>query len=376
MPLDSSAPEAGPGGPVLANPSPRGAGVRGVLRGALPWFAVAAGLAAGAGWGWHWWTVGRFVQSTDDAYVAADQVAAAPRVSGYVSAVLVGDNQEVAAGQPLVRIDPANSDAALARQRAAAEARAADVATAEAQLRQQRAAVAEASARLDGARADARFTAGEAERYRRLSRSGAETAESLAKAVNERDRAQAAVRSDEAALEAERRKVDTMAAQVAQAQAEATAAGAAVSEAGLDVGNTLIRSAVAGRVGDRTVRVGQFVQPGTRLLTVVPVRDAYVVANFKETQLARMRPGQRAGIRVDALGGETLHGTLESFAPGTGSQFALLPPENATGNFTKIVQRVPVRFRLDRHGCECGRLVPGLSVTVEVDTRGAADDRR
>jgi membrane fusion protein (multidrug efflux system) len=171
-----------------------------------------AAVAGGTAWGAHWWSVGRFVQSTDDAYVAADQVVAAPRVSGYVSAVLVRDDQEVAEGQPLVRIDPANYDATLARQRATVAARAADVATAEAQLRQQSAAVAEAAARLDGARADARFASGEAERYRKLSKSGAETAENIAKADNERDRANAAVCSDEAALEAERRRVDTLAA--------------------------------------------------------------------------------------------------------------------------------------------------------------------
>jgi membrane fusion protein (multidrug efflux system) len=133
----------------------------------------------------------------------------------------------------------------------------------------------------------------------------------------------------------------------------------------------VLRSTIAGRVGDRSVRVGQYVQPGTRLMTIVPVQDVYLTANFKETQIGLMRPGQPVTIRVDALPGTDLHGTVDSFSPGTGSQFALLPAENATGNFTKIVQRVPVKIRLAA-GPETRKvLLPGLSVNVEVDTRGA-----
>ena len=147
-------------------------------------------------------------------------------------------------------------------------------------------------------------------------------------------------------------------------------------QAQADLGTTTIRSSIAGRIGDRTVRVGQYVQPGTRLMSVVPVDQVYLVANFKETQIGLMRAGQPATIEVDALSGSTLHGTVESFAPGTGAQFALLPPQNATGNFTKVVQRVPVRIHIDA-GPEARRvLVPGLSVTVTVDTLGAKQERK
>ena len=162
-------------------------------------------------------------------------------------------------------------------------------------------------------------------------------------------------------------------AQIAQARAQLEAAKASAQQSRLDLDNTVVRSALAGNVGDRTVRVGQYVQPGTRMLTVVPVQSSYIEANFKETQIGRMRIGQPVTLHVDALPGADLHGTVDSFAPGTGSQFALLPPENATGNFTKIVQRVPVRVRVDTGPETRSVLLPGLSVTVEVDTRSARD---
>ena len=327
----------------------------------------------GGSWAYGWWTVGRFTESTDDAYLRADQVAVAPRVSGYVGAVMAADNQLVAAGDPLVRIDDENYRAVLARQDAALKARQADTAAAEAAVAQQAAVVAQARARLAGSQVAVRFAQGEADRYRKLSASGAETAERLAGMVNNRDAAAAVVQADAAALDAALRQADTLRAQVGQADAQAASAQAAVREADLDVGHTLVKASIAGRIGDRTVQVGQFVQPGTRLLTLVPVQDIYVVANFKETQIGGMRPGQPATVHVDALDGRTVHAVLDSFSPGTGAEFALLPPENATGNFTKIVQRVPVRFRLEAGADIRASLLPGLSVTVDVDVRGRAD---
>jgi membrane fusion protein (multidrug efflux system) len=342
---------------------------RGVaLRRAVRWAGLILFLAALAAAGFYWWTTVRFLQSTDDAYLRADQVTMAPKISGYVSEVLVRENQGVAAGEPLVRIDAANYRAALAREIAMRDARQADVAISEAQLQQQLAAVAQAQAQLAGDEVDARFAAAEAERYRRLAATGAETAEKLAQMVNRRDRSMATLQSDKAALLAAQRQAETTRAQIAQARAQVEAAGASIHEADLDVDNTLVRASIAGRVGDLTVRVGQYVQPGTRLLTLVPVQDIYVIANFKETQLAAMQVGQHASVAVDALNGRRIDAVVESFAPGTGAEFALLPPENATGNFTKIVQRVPVRLRLHTDAPTLARLVPGLSVSVEIDT--------
>ena len=326
-------------------------------------------LAAGALYGVRWWTFGRFIETTDDAYLRADQVAMAPRVSGYVREVLVADNQLVTVGQPLVRIEDDTYRAALARQSANLRTSQADIAVAQAKLEQQRATTEQAAATLGGANIAARYAAQEAERYRRLTASGAETAETLAHMVNNRDMADATIRSDTAALHAEQRMIQTMQAQIAQTRAQEAAAQASIHETSLDVDHTLVRASIAGRVGDRTVVIGQFVQPGTRMMTIVPVDRSYLVANFKETQVGRMRIGQSADIEVDALGGRVLHGVIDSFSPGTGAEFSLLPPENATGNFTKIVQRVPVRLRIDTDEATRARLLTGLSVTVGVDTR-------
>jgi len=345
---------------------------RSVLGRPAAWIVLLLILSALAALGYYWWTTARFLQSTDDAYLRADAVTAAPKISGYVSDVLVRENQPVAAGQPLVRIDPANYRATLARQSAMRDASEAAVATSQAQLQQQLAAVQQAEALLAGDQVDATFAAGEAERYRRLAATGAETAEKLAQMVNRRDHSDATVRSDKAALLSAQRQAQTMRVQIEQARAEVAAAGASIHEADLDVDNTLVRASIAGRVGDMTVRVGQYVQPGTRMLSLVPVQDIYVVANFKETQLAAIRPGQLAHVSVDALGGRQVDAVVESFAPGTGAEFALLPPENATGNFTKIVQRVPVRLRLQTDAATLSRLVPGLSVSVEIDTSQVA----
>jgi membrane fusion protein (multidrug efflux system) len=283
--------------------------------------------------------------------------------------VFVRDNQPVQPGQPLVRIDPRSYDAALAQQSASIDARRADVATAERQVEQQAEAIAQARAQLAGAQDNAAFAAREAERYQKLSAQGVETQERYAQAKNQRDQAEATLKADQDAVRAAERQAATLKSQVAQAKAQVEAAQAAAQSAQINVGDTLIRATIAGRIGDKTVRDGQFVQPGTRLMSIVPVDKVYLVANFKETQIARMRAGQRATVRIDALGGEAIDAVVDSFAPGTGAQFALLPPENATGNFTKIVQRVPVRFRLLAPAEVRDRLIPGLSATVKVDTR-------
>jgi membrane fusion protein (multidrug efflux system) len=160
-------------------------------------------------------------------------------------------------------------------------------------------------------------------------------------------------------------------AQLAQAQAQLAAARESLSQAEIDLSDTVVRSPIAGRVGDRTVQLGQFAQPGTRLLTIVPTAQIYLVANFKETQVRNMRPGQPAEISVDAYPDLALTGAVDSFAPGTGAQFALLPPENATGNFTKIVQRVPVRIRVNAPEQAAPAFVPGLSIEVSVNTKAS-----
>ncbi len=334
--------------------------------------ALALGLVAGLGWGTHWWFVGRFIESTDDAYLQADSMTVAPKVGGYVTEVLVRDNETVTVGQPLVRLDGRQYQAAFDEATATVAAREADVARAQAELSQHAATIAQSRAELDSARANATYSAGQVKRYAPLVATGAETDERLAELRNTSTRADATLKSNEASLQATERQTDTLTAALAQAKAQLAVAQAIARKAELDLADTVVKSTLAGRVGDRAVRVGQFAQPGTRLLTVVPVQNVYLTANFKETQVGHMRPGQPVTIHVDALPGEPIHGVVDSVSPGTGSQFALLPAQNATGNFTKIVQRVPVRIRLDVPESLRTVLLPGLSVTADVDTHRVA----
>jgi membrane fusion protein (multidrug efflux system) len=336
------------------------------------WMGFALLLCA-AVWGVRWWTVGRFFESTDDAYLQADSMTVAPKVSGYVTEVYVNENQAVTAGEPLVRLDNRVYQAVLGQATATIAARKADVARGEAELLQQRANIAQVRAQLQGAQESEAYAAEQVKRYEPLVLTGAETEERLAELRNARRQAAATLAIDSAALQVAERQTASTQAQIEQARAQLEATAANARQAQLDMQDTIVRSTLAGRVGDRAVRVGQYAQPGTRLMTIVPVQDLYIEANFKETQVGLMRAGQPATIRVDALPGTDLHGTVASFSPGTGSQFALLPPQNATGNFTKIVQRVTVRVRLDAGKETRSVLVPGLSVTVRVDTRSGRD---
>ncbi|PLZ04044.1 multidrug ABC transporter permease [Burkholderia sp. WAC0059] len=328
-------------------------------------------LIAGGIWLFRWWTVGRYIESTDDAYLQADSVTISPRVGGYVTAVLVGDNVAVQSGQPLVRIDTRQYQASLDQAKATVGEREADIQRAEADIAQQRANVVQARAQEEVARVNFQHAESDVRRYAPLAATGAETHERLSDLVSTRDQARATLAANTAAANAAQTQIAATLAQIDQARAQLEAAEANVRSAALDLHDTTLESPFAGRVGDRTVRIGQYVQPGTQLMTIVPVQRIYLTANFKETQVGDMRSGQSATLHVDALPGVDVHGVVDSFAPGTGSQFALLPPENATGNFTKIVQRVPVRIRIDTDSQTRERLLPGLSVTVDVDTRSS-----
>jgi membrane fusion protein (multidrug efflux system) len=345
-----------------------------VVVGAL--IVVGAGLLILAAiWFVHYWTRGRFVQSTNDAYIQADQVTVATRVSGFVNQVLVQDNQSVQAGQPLVRVDDRDPRAKMEQAMAQVDQGRASVVQAQAQIHQQEAQIAQLEAQLAGAKTQAKFAERQASRYGPLAAAGAETAEKYDQMRQNRDEAQATMAQDSAAALAARRQIDTLKAQILTANAQIEQAQAQVRQAKVDLDATLVRASMDGRIGDKTVRVGQYVQPGTAMMTVVPVQNIYLVANFKETQLSGMRVGQPATIKVDALGGKALKGVVDSFSPGTGAQFALFPPNNATGNFTKIVQRVPTRIRIDAGADARKVLAPGLSATVSVDTSGAGADR-
>ena len=371
----SSQPAASPNGPAsdassTASTSVGAPGQPPSRRRPLMWALAAVGLLAAAGYGVHWWTVGRFIESTDDAYLKSDSVAAAPKVAGYVTAVYVVANQHVKRGDPLVKLDPRQYQAAADQSQAAIDARRADVQRVQADILEQQAALVQARAQAESARLSLRHAQEELDRNAPLASTGAATAERLDELRNSRDQAKTQLAATAAAVQAAQGHLAASQAQVAQTQAQLQSAQAALRQSHLDVDDTVVRAALEGRVGDTTVQVGQFAQPGTRLMTVVPTQDIYLVANFKETQIGRMRAGQPVTLHVDALPDVVIHGTVESFSPGTGAQFALLPSENATGNFTKIVQRVPVRIHVQADAALRERLLPGLSVTTEVDTRG------
>ena len=328
-------------------------------------------IAAGIVWYVRHETRGKYLQETNDAQVEADMVTVSPRVAGYVAEVFVGDNQDVRANQPLVRIDPRDVRAQASQAEAQIAVAAAQADNARAQIAEQYATIDQARAQLAAARAKAAYDAGEVARYRPLAASGAEPRAQLAQLEATARQSADNVRAQTAAVTMQERRVASFRSQERQGAAQGRAARAQLESANVDVGATLIRAASAGRIGDKTVTVGQYVQAGTRLMSIVPLDRLYITANFKETQLALMRPGQPVTIDVDALDGVELKGRVESVSPGTGAQFSLLPPQNATGNFTKITQRVPVRISIEATPAARLLLVPGLSVVVTVDTIGA-----
>ena len=335
---------------------------------------VAALLAVLAGIGWfaeRWWSVGRFTESTDDAYIASDMVPVSSRVAGQITEVLVNDNQQVSRGDVLARLDDRDLSATSDQAQADVASAQADVANYQAQLKLQSSTIAAAEA--DQASMDAALVLSRAEytRYADLVRTGSGSVQRAQQADADNRAHEAAVAHARATTEGARQQVAVLQAQLARAQAQLLHSRAVAHQAELNLSYATITAPVDGAVGDRSIRPGEYVQPGTKLLSVVPMgAGLYVGANFKETQLARMGAGESVDLDVDMLPGHTLRGYIDSLAPGSGSTFALLPPENATGNFTKIVQRIPTRIRLAPDAA-LAQLRPGLSVTVGVDSRTA-----
>ena len=332
--------------------------------------ALLAGTATLAYYGHDYWTNGRYLETTDDAYVKADSTIIAPKVSGYIAKVLVGDNEKVRAGQPLAKIDDRDFKAALDQAKADVAAGEASVRNIDAQLELQQPIIAQSTADVAAADANLKFAQEERARYDDLMKSGSGT-------IQRAQQTDAALRASNAQLQhaksglmAAQRKVDVLTTQRAQATAQLERTRAVAQQAALNLSYTEITAPVEGTVGARSLRVGQYVQAGTQLMAVVPLDAVYVVANFKETQLTHVRPGQPVELQVDSFRSKTLRGHVDSLSPASGLEFALLPPDNATGNFTKIVQRVPVKVVLDDRSLT-GLLRPGMSAVPTVDTKQA-----
>jgi membrane fusion protein (multidrug efflux system) len=336
---------------------------------------AGAGLAVVglAGWyGYDYWTVGRFHVSTDDAYVQADNVTIAPKVSGYLVDVLVQDNETVKAGQALARIDDRDYKVALDEAKA-------NVLAAQALIDSQQGAVETQNALIDTAKgsvavdqANEVFAEQENERYGHLATTGYGSVQNAQNASAKIASSRASIERDTGTLESMKKQLDVIKAQTTQARAALAHEQAAEHQAELNLSYTTITAPVDGTVGNRTLRVGQFVQAGTQLMSVVPTESAYVIANYKETQLTDVKRGQPATIEVDMFPGRVFHGYVDSLSPASGQTFSLLPPDNATGNFTKVVQRIPVKIILDPESRRSGDLRPGMSVEPSIDTTAAS----
>ena len=331
---------------------------------------LAIGLlaAAGAGHaGLGYYQVGRFIVSTDDAYVRTDLAVLAPKVAGYVDQVLVTDNDHVRAGQVLVRLDSGDYDLAVAAAAQKIASQEATITRVKTQIEAQQATIAQARAQVDAAKADAARAESELSRAKSLVASKFASDQRLEQAQADRDRTTASVTGAEAALMGAKANLSVLQAQQTEAERLRDERVTARARAERDLAFAVIKAPFDGVVGNRAAQPGQYVQTGTRLMALAPDAAFYVEANFKETQLARMQPGQATQVRVDAYGGRVFTGEVQSLAPASGSDYSLLPPENATGNFTKIIQRFPVRIRLPAEAQTLMR--SGLSVVVDVDTR-------
>jgi membrane fusion protein, multidrug efflux system len=338
----------------------------------------AAGLlliAAAARYGYDYWTTGRFLVSTDDAYVQAHSVLISPRISGYISEVPVDDNAAVKAGQVLARIDPRDYQTALDQARANVRAAQAGTDTLNQQIAQQKLVVEQDRQQVASDQAALVYSQQDLQRYTKLAKDGAGTVQRAQQAQADIREKDAAVQHDTAVVAAADKQIGVFQAQLAQADAGLAQQQASERQAELNLSYTTITAPVDGTVGVRTLRVGEYVQAGTQLMAVVPLQAVYITANYKETQLTDVRPGQPVTIDVDTFPDTTVHGHVDSLAPASGQEFALLPPDNATGNFTKIVQRIPVKIVVDAGDPLANLLRPGMSVEPTIDTKPATPVR-
>ena len=383
-------PAAQPGAPTPAGAptGPKAQPKRSVRRFILP-LVLIAGIGYGGNLAYNWFVEGRFIVSTDDAYIGADTAIIAAKVAGHIAQVAVPENTAVHAGDLLIKIDDGDYRLAVQSAKDKIETQEATIARIGRQIDAQRAVVAQAEsqaatvrAQVDAAEADVQRSALEYDRAQKLALANYGSQQRLEQAQADRDKmvaskvaAVSAVGSADAAVEGAKANLDVLSAQKVEAERARGELQTALAKAERDLSFTTIVAPSDGVVGNRAAQVGEYVQPGTRLIALVPVASAYVDANFKETQLGSIRPGQKVDVAVDSLDGRTVEGTVLSLAPASGSQFSLLPPDNATGNFTKIVQRVPVRIALSPDALKNGELRPGLSVVASVHTRDESEPR-
>jgi membrane fusion protein (multidrug efflux system) len=360
---------AKPGGPTaVAAAKPK----RRLNRKLLLAAAALALVAVGSWYGQYWWATGRYLVSTDDAYVGAKNTTLASKVSGYVDAVLVDDNAKVHEGDVIAKIDYGDYRLAVDSARGKVATQQATIDRIGKQVEAQQAAIDQAKAQLASAQAGSARADADYARQQQLAARDYASKQALDAALAAKDQSKASVQGAQAAVEAAEANVQVLKAQQEEAARTLKELNTALAKTERDLSFTVIKAPMDGVIGNRAMQVGDYVQPGQRLASLVPLDAVYVDANFKETQLGKVRPGQPVKIAVDSMGGEKIDGTVVSVAPASGSVFSLLPPDNATGNFTKIVQRVPVRIQVPAELAEHGVLRPGMSVVVSVDTKPGA----
>ena len=343
------------------------------LRRILLGTAALAVIAAAGAFGSYWLKTGRYLESTDDAYVQADFTTIAPKVSGYIANVKVEDNQTVKAGDVLAVIDDRDFRTALAQAKADVASAKADVDNIEAQLEEQQSVIQQAQAAIQSDQAGVSFAQQDYTRYHNLTAQKVTSVQDEQRAQTVLQQQTAALQRDRAALTAAKQRIDVLTTAKAKSETQVQRLESVQAQAELNLGYTTIVAPIDGTVGARSLRTGQYVQAGTQLMAVVPLHAVYVVANFKETQLADVKTGQPVEISIDGLPGVTVKGKVDSLAPASGLEFALLPPDNATGNFTKIVQRIPVKIALEIDDALVGRLRPGMSAEPVIDTKPGAE---
>ncbi|MBN8921207.1 MAG: HlyD family secretion protein [Rhizobiales bacterium] len=363
-------PAAGPAAPPAEKPARR-AFLRPLLL-----VAAAAVLGVGGYYGHYWWTTGRFSVSTDDAYVRAANTTLAAKLSGYVADIRVADNQYVHAGDVIAVLDDGDYRLAADQARTKMQTQQVTVQRLGEQAVAQQATIEQTQAQLVSAQAGAKRADLELTRQQSLAARDYASKQTLEQSIANRDQANASVVSAQAAIDAANANLAVLKAQQREAEGTLNELKVALAKAERDLSFTTIRAPVDGVFGNRAVQAGDYVSPGQRIAALVPLENIYIDANFKETQLAGLRPGQKVDLTVDAVPDQTMHGTVVSLAPASGSVFTLLPPDNATGNFTKIVQRVPVRIAVPADIAAQRVLRPGMSVVVSINTKDAGTTTR
>ncbi|OFB82685.1 HlyD family secretion protein [Pseudomonas aeruginosa] len=338
------------------------------LKRRLTVFLVAVGLIALAFF-LHWWFIGRHVESTDNAYVQGEITRVASQLGARVEEVLVRDNQHVDKGQLLVRLEDADFKLAVERAQAALATREAELAQARSKLVQQGSLIAASAADVNASQATLGRAQIDLNRAEALRKPGYVSEERVTTLTADNHVARSQLAKARADLEAQRVQRDTLGAEIKRLEAQIASARTELAQAEINLSRTLIHSPISGLVGQRSARNGQYVQVGTHLLSLVPDEDIWVQANFKETQVGRMRDGQKARLTFDAFPDTPIDGRIDSLFAASGAQFSLLPPDNATGNFTKVVQRIPVKIVFEADNPLHGRISPGMSVEAEVELR-------